>query len=109
MAYDEALAERVRAAIGGRERVTELRMFGGLAWMVAGNMACVATGEELAVRLDRADAERALAQPGVRPFDMAGRVSKTMVVVAGDVLAEDEELASWVDAGADHAASLAPK
>lgn len=109
MAYDEGLAERVRAIIGAREQVTELKMFGGLAWMVAGNMACVAMGEDLAVRLDRDDAERALARPGTRAFEMGPRVSRTMVVVAGDWLAVDAELASWVDAGADHAATLPPK
>lgn len=109
MAYDEALARRVREIIGAREQVKELKMFGGIAWMVAGNMACVVLGEDLAVKLDRDDAEQALAQPGTRPFDMGGRVSRTFVVVAGEAVAEDAELVGWVDAGADHAASLPPK
>ena len=60
MAYDEALAERVRDLLTLREDLTERKMFGGVAWMVGGNMACGVIGEELIVRLDPEEAERAL-------------------------------------------------
>jgi TfoX/Sxy family transcriptional regulator of competence genes len=109
MAYDEALAERVRAIIGVRSGVTERKMFGGIAWMLGGNMACGVLREDLLIRLDYDDADRALAEPNTSVFDMTGRPARGMVVVAGDSVAEDAALARWVDAGADHAASLPPK
>jgi TfoX/Sxy family transcriptional regulator of competence genes len=109
MPYDAALAERVRSIIGARMGVTERKMFGSLAWMVQGNLACAVVGEDVAVKLSDEDAERALAEPRTRPFDMTGRPARAFVVVAGDAVASDDELARWVDAGADHASSLPPK
>jgi TfoX/Sxy family transcriptional regulator of competence genes len=109
MAYDQALAERVQAIIGARSDVTERKMFGGIAWMLGGNMACGVLGEDLLVRLDADDAERALAEPDTRPFDMTGRPMRAWVVVAGNAVADEGALVRWVDAGADHAASLPPK
>ena len=109
MAYDTALAERVAALLAARSGVTERKMFGGIGWMVTGNMACGVSGDELMVRLAPEDAERALAEPDVRPFEMGGRRSRGFVLVAGHAVAGDDALASWVDAGAGHAASLPPK
>jgi TfoX/Sxy family transcriptional regulator of competence genes len=109
MAFDEALAERVRAALTGRADLSERRMFGGIAFMLAGNMAIGIVGDDLMVRLDPADAERALAEPHVRPMDFTGRQAKNMVFVDSQGTASDEDLASWVDAGADYASSLPPK
>lgn len=110
MAYDEALAERVRGVVAARGDVTERKMFGGIAWMVAGNMACAVLGEDLAVRLSREDAERALAEPPTRPFEMRpGRPARGFVIVAGEAVASTGALARWVDAGAGHASSLPPK
>ena len=109
MAFDERLADRVRDVLAPREAISERKMFGGLCLMVGGNMACGVIGDELMVRLDPADAERALSEPGVRVMDFTGRPSKGMVYVAAERLATDEGLAEWVEAGADHAASLPPK
>lgn len=109
MAFDEALAERVREALVGRAEVSERRMFGGIAFMVAGNMAVGIVGDDLMVRLGPDDAERALAEPHVRPMDFTGRPMKNMVFVGTQVTASDEDLAAWVDAGADYASSLPPK
>lgn len=109
MAFDEALAERVREALAGRADVSERKMFGGIAFMVAGNMAVGILDDDLMVRLDPADAERALAQPHTRPMDFTGRPMKGMVFVDSQGTASDDEIASWVDAGADFAASLPPK
>lgn len=109
MAFDEQLAERVREALGGRAEVSERRMFGGIAFMIAGNMADGIVGEDLMVRLGREDAERALAEPRVRPMDFTGRPMKGMVFVDSQGTASDQDLASWVDAGADYATSLPPK
>jgi TfoX/Sxy family transcriptional regulator of competence genes len=109
MAFDEQLADRVRGVLAPRDGVSERRMFGGLCLMVGGNMACGVIGDELMVRLDPADAERALSEPGVRVMDFTGRPMKGMIYVGGERLAGDEGLAEWVEAGADHAASLPPK
>ncbi len=109
MAYDEDLADRVRGVLAPRDGVTERKMFGGLCLMVNGNMAVGVLGDELMVRLDGPDAERALQEPGVRVMDFTGRPMKSMVYVAAERIAEDTGLAEWVDAGADHAASLPPK
>ena len=109
MAYDEALAERIRPTIGARARVTERKMFGGVAWMVGGNMAVGILGDDLLVRMHPDDADRALTEPGVRVFDFTGRPSRGMVVVSGERVADDRELAHWIDAGADYAASLPSK
>jgi TfoX/Sxy family transcriptional regulator of competence genes len=109
VAYDEALAARVRSIVGVREHVTERKMFGGVAWMLQGNMACAVVGADLAVRLSHEDAERALAEPHTRRFDMTGRPARGFIVVAGHAVARDDELARWVGAGADHASSLPPK
>ena len=109
MAYDERLADRVREVISLRNDVSERKMFGGVAWMLAGNMACGVIGEELIVRLGRGDDERALGEPHVREFDFTGRPMRGFVVVGPQALERDEDLAGWVDAGADHAGSLPPK
>ena len=109
MAYDEALAERVRAIIGARGDVTERKMFGGVAWMLRGNMAGGVLGDDMAVRLSPEDADRALEEPDTRRFDMTGRPGRGFIVVAGSAVASDEALARWVDAGAEHALSLPPK
>jgi hypothetical protein len=109
MAYDEGLAERVRAVISLREDLVERKMFGGIAWMLSGNMACGVLGEDLLVRLVPEEAERALAEPHTRPFEMGGRTSKGFVLVGSAATAADEDLAGWVDAGADFAVSLPSK
>ena len=109
MAFDEALADRVRDLLEPRAEVTERRMFGGIAFMVAGNMAVGVINDDLMVRLDPADAERALAEPHTRPMDFTGTPAKNMVYVDPNGTATDEDLGPWVDAGADFAASLPPK
>ena len=109
MAYDEDLADRVRELLSARSGVSERKMFGGIAFMVDGNMAVGVLGEDLIVRLDPADTERALAEHGVREFDFTGRPARGMVYVAPEVTAVESELAGWVEAGADRATSLPPK
>jgi TfoX/Sxy family transcriptional regulator of competence genes len=109
MAYDEALAERVRSIVGARDAVVERKMFGGIAWMVDGNMACGVLGDDLAVKLSVEEAESALREPHTRPVEMRGRPARNFLLVEGGAVADDAELARWVDAGADHAASLPPK
>ena len=109
MAFDEALADRIREILAPRAELTERRMFGGIAFMLSGNMACGVIGEDLMLRLDPADAERALAEDHVRPMDFTGKPMKGAVYVDSEGTAGEEDLAGWVDAGADFAASLPPK
>ena len=109
MAYDEDLAERVRDLLSARSEVSERKMFGGIAFMVAGNMACGVLGEDLIVRLGDEEGEKALAEDGVRPFDFTGKPMKGIVYVAADRTSDEAGLAEWVEAGADYAASLPAK
>lgn len=108
MAYDESLAERVRDLIALHGDVSERKMFGGIAWMLAGNMACGVMGEELIVRLGP-DAEAALAEPHTRQFDFTGKPLRGFVCVAPEGTAEGPDLAGWVEAGVAFAASLPAK
>jgi TfoX/Sxy family transcriptional regulator of competence genes len=109
VAYDEALADRVRELLSARADVSERKMFGGIAFMIDGNMAVGVLGEDLIVRIDPADTEQAIVEDGVREFDFTGRPAKGMVYVAPEVTAVEAELAGWVEAGADRATSLPPK
>jgi TfoX/Sxy family transcriptional regulator of competence genes len=109
MAYDELLADRVREALAPRADLTERKMFGGIAFMVGGNMAAGVIGEDLMVRLEPTDAEKVLAESHTRPMDFTGRPMKGMIYVDSAGTEGDEDLAAWVEAGADFAASLPPK
>lgn len=84
-------------------------MFGGLAFMLDGNMACGIHGSELIVRVGRDNFEDALSQPHTRPFDMTGRLMRGFVFVSEQGIAPDSELAAWTDRGIAYAASLPPK
>ncbi|MER7815814.1 TfoX/Sxy family protein [Streptomyces sp. NPDC096153] len=109
MAFDEGLAERIRARLGADPGITQKRMFGGLAFLHEGNMAVGVIGDELMVRVGPDATEAALARPGTRPFDFTGRPMRGWVVVAPSAVSEDEALADWVDQGHTFAASLPPK
>jgi TfoX/Sxy family transcriptional regulator of competence genes len=109
LAFDEALADRIRDCLASRSELTERKMFGGIAFMLAGNMAVGVIGEDLMVRLDPADAERALAEPHARPMDFTGKPAKNMVYVDPEGTASEEDLVAWVEAGAEYAMSLPPK
>ena len=103
MAYSEELAQRIRDVILDRPGVTERRMFGGVAWMVNGNMACGTLGEDLMVRLDREDAEMALTEDHVGPMEFTGRPMRGFVTVEAAGVEDDAELGRWLEAGADFA------
>ena len=109
MAYDEGLAERVRELLSLRSGLTEKKMFGGIAWMLDGNMACGVTGDELLVRVAPDDRERALAEEHTRGFDMTGRPMTGFICVTPPGVGDDRSLAGWVDLGADFATSLPSK
>jgi hypothetical protein len=105
MAYDEQLADRVRALLPAAEEVTERQMFGGLAFMLAGRMFCGVVKDTLMVRLGQDAADLALEQPHVRPMDFTGRPMKGMVFVEPGGM-EGAALRQWVDASADYARAL---
>ena len=110
MAYSEELADRVRERIFERSGVVEKEMFGGVAWMIDGNMAvCIIGGDGLMVRLPKEEVEAALAEPGVEPMEMSGKRMKSFVVVQPDSTESDEDLLGWIDAGASFAESLPSK
>lgn len=109
MAYDEDLASRVQTLLAGQEQLGERKMFGGLAFLLAGNMAVGLSGDELMVRLGREDADAALDEPGVGPFDKTGRRMTGWVLVAPERTAADEDLRAWVARGTAFARSLPPK
>jgi TfoX/Sxy family transcriptional regulator of competence genes len=109
MAYDEALAERIRKLTGNAE-VTEQKMFGGLAFLVGGNMAVAASGQGgILVRVGPEASDELVATTDARLMEMRGRTMRGWLRVdAGDVTT-DEELARWVERGAEYARSLPPK
>jgi TfoX/Sxy family transcriptional regulator of competence genes len=108
MAYDEALAERIRAMLPDGP-VVEKKMFGGLAFLVGGNMSVAASGQGgLLVRTDPAQTEALLREPGADLMEMGGRTMNGWLRVSPDVL-DDETLQSWVDRGVGYARSLPPK
>ena len=109
MAYDEALATRVRESLGENPEINERKMFGGIAFMLSGNMAVGVSKDDLMVRIDPDDQDEALAQPGVRLFDMTGRPMKGWILVAPEATEDDTDLLRWVEAGLDFAGSLPPK
>jgi len=109
VSYSEELAERVRDLIFERSGVTEKKMFGGIAWMIDGNMAVATMGDDLLVRLDREDQEAAMAEPEVGPMEMGGRRMRGFVIVASPGIEEADDLERWIETGAATAMSLPPK
>lgn len=109
MAYNEALAERVWAALGGREGLIEQKMFGGVAFMLGGNMLAGIVGDDLMVRVGPERYEEALAQPHARPMDFTGRPMKGIVYVGPGGYATGEALQRWVELGAQFVLSLPAK
>ncbi|MGD8966367.1 MAG: TfoX/Sxy family protein [Anaerolineae bacterium] len=109
MAYDEGLAQRVRDVLGERPELVEKKMFGGIAFIVRGNMACGVREDGLIVRVGPADYERAVMEPHTRPFDMTGRPMTGWVVVVPEGYASDDDLRAWVEQGLDFALTLPPK
>jgi hypothetical protein len=109
MAVDEALAARVREALGDADAFVEKRMFGGLAFLLKGNMAVGVHGEDLIVRLPPEETDDAVGEPHVRIFDMSGRPMKGWVLVGPGATESEDGLGAWVTRGVDFAESLPPK
>ena len=109
MAYDERLAQRVRLELAAQEGVSEKRMFGGLAFMVHGNMALAVDKDRLMVRVGLHWYEASLKRPYAGPMDMTGRLMKGFVVVRPEGLDNKEGLQDWIQRDVEFALSLPPK
>ena len=110
MAYDEELAARIRGLVGDRPQLTEQRMFGGLAFLIGGNMAVAASGQGgVLVRVDPAESDDLVATTPAEPMEMRGRSMRGWLRVAAADVASDAELGAWVARGVAYAASLPAK
>jgi TfoX/Sxy family transcriptional regulator of competence genes len=110
VAYDEALAERIRELLAADADVREMKMFGGLAFLVGGNMAVAASGQGgLMVRVDPASADRLVTSTTAEPMEMRGRPMAGWLRVATEDVRTERRLATWVDMGTAYARSLPPK
>jgi TfoX/Sxy family transcriptional regulator of competence genes len=109
MAYDERLAQRVREVLGDLPGLVEKKMFGGVGYMVRGNMACGVNGDDLIVRVGPERYEETLAHPHTRPFDMTGRPMTGWVVVTTEGTESEAGLADWVEQGVSFALTLPAK
>ena len=109
MAYNEGLAERIRQHLSGQPGVVEKKMFGGVSFMVDGNLCVGVIGDELCARVGADALDAALCRPGARVFDFSGRPAKGMVSVAPSGLEDDDALAAWIDESLAHVRTLPPK
>jgi TfoX/Sxy family transcriptional regulator of competence genes len=110
VAYDEELAGRIRELLGGGADLTERKMFGGLAFLIGGNMAVAASGQGgVLVRVDPARSESLLATTNARLMEMRGRRIKGWLRVDADDVRTKRQLAKWVGLGATYARSLPRK
>ncbi len=106
MAYDEGLAVRIRELMQGISGLAEKKMFGGIAFMVHGNMCSGVVGDTLMMRVGADGHEPALAQPHARPMDFTGRPMKGMIYVDPPGFESDADLQAWLDRGLDFVRSL---
>jgi TfoX/Sxy family transcriptional regulator of competence genes len=110
MAYDEDLANRIRELVAGEHGITEKKMFGGLAFLIGGNMSVSASGQGgLLLRVDPADTDALLQEPHAEPFVMRGRAMDGWLRVAPDGVKTKRELERWVARGVAYARSLPAK
>ena len=109
MAYDEGLAQRIRELLDERAGLSEKKMFGGVAFLLHGNMAVGVVKSELMVRVGPDAHPAALREPHARPMDFTKRPMKGFVFVSEEGCEDDAALAGWVERGVRFAASLPPK
>ena len=109
MAFDERLADRIRGSLGRRKGLVEKKMFGGVAFLLNGNMCVGIHKSDLIVRLAPEETNKALAQRHTRRFDLTGRPMKGWILVKPAGVAGEDTLAKWVSMGVSYAASLPAK
>jgi TfoX/Sxy family transcriptional regulator of competence genes len=110
VAYDEELAGRIRELVSSEPNLTERKMFGGLGFMIGGNMAVAASGQGgVLVRVDPEESDELVASTSARPMEMRGRQMQGWLRVDADDVRADAELARWVELGTAYARSLPAK
>jgi TfoX/Sxy family transcriptional regulator of competence genes len=110
VAYDEELASRLRELLAGEANVTEQKMFGGLAFLIGGNMAVAASGQGgVLVRVDPEESDALVAESDATEMEMRGRSMRGWLRVAAEHVTTEPELAKWVELGSAYARSLPPK
>ncbi len=110
MAYDQELADRIREQLGGEAGLTETKMFGGLAFLIGGNMAVAASGQGgVLVRVDPARSDTLVATTNARPMEMRGRSMRGWLRIDLEDVRTKRQLTRWVSLGVTYARSLPPK
>jgi TfoX/Sxy family transcriptional regulator of competence genes len=109
MAYDESLATRIRAILSRRKGVSERKMFGGIAFLLDGNMCCGIVDKKLMLRLGPQGAERALKEPNTKAMDFTGRPMKSMIYALPAGIEDDTDLREWVARAVKFARGLPAK
>jgi TfoX/Sxy family transcriptional regulator of competence genes len=109
MPYNQDLAKKIRAELGQLPEVEVKKMFGGVAYLVRGNMACGVHGNDLIIRVGTKKYEEALSQPHTHPFDLTGRPMSGWIVVEPEGYRTHKNFKTWIDAGIDFASTLKPK
>lgn len=109
MAYDEAIARKVRKALAKYPGITEKKMFGGIAFLLRGNMCCGITGNELMIRVGPKKFESALSLPHTRKMDFTGRPLKGFLYVSSAGFGAKKDLRAWIEMATEFALSHPPK
>lgn len=109
MAYDEGLAQRIREILTDQPETTEKKMFGGVAFLLRGNLCCGVSKDEMIVRVGPEGYDAAVRRPHARPFDKTGRPMKGWVMVGAAGCESDKALAGWVEQGVRFARTLPAK
>ena len=109
MAFDEELAKRVRNALAKNPGFREKKMFGGVCYLLHGNMACGVLNDDLIIRVGKEGYDRALELKHTRKFDITGKAMTGWVMVAPEGHRSDKDLSAWVQKGIDFVATLPPK
>jgi TfoX/Sxy family transcriptional regulator of competence genes len=109
MAYDRVLADRVRSALKGKRKIVEKEQFGGIGFLLQGNMACGVIKNDLLVRVGPERHDEAMRARGAAPFAITGRPSRGWVLVRPAALKSDADLKKWIEMGLAFAGSLPAK
>jgi len=109
MPYNEELEKRIREVLDGMPGLTGRKMFGGIGFMLQGNMACGVHGESLIIRVGAGSYDEALSMPHARPFDITGRPMKGWVMINSGGYESDSDLDDWIQRGISFALTLPPK
>src|SRR6516162_11284289 len=109
MAFNEALAERIRVRLARRKNVQEKKSFGGVGFLLSGNLLVGVWKDSLIVRLGPDEGDEALKEPHVREFDITGRAMKGWVLIASDGVKQDAQLRGWIERATTFVATLRAK